>query len=86
MVYLGDTSGVSPTVSGTTITWRLPEAGFLGGGAWTLYARVPDAVFGTRYPVALSVTMDAGEARLSNNAAQVQVMVARQMYLATLRR
>jgi hypothetical protein len=34
VTYLGDTSSISPTMSGSAVAWRLPDIGFLGSSSF----------------------------------------------------
>ncbi len=87
LTYAGDTSGITPTVSGNTVVWNLPDLGCLADGRFTLYVGVPaGAGFGTRYPITLALTSTGPEANPGNNTATAQVMVARQIYLPLVMR
>jgi ELWxxDGT repeat protein len=78
LVYIDNTAGITPQVSGTTLAWRLPGAGFLGGRDFQLRVRLPDAPLGTRYPVTLLLTT-AGQP--DGVPAQVDMRVADMHYL-----
>ncbi len=81
LTYAGDTSGVTPTASGSTLTWNLPDLGFQGGGQFLLWVRLPLAGYGSRYPVALSVDSDGPEANPANNRDTVQLVIGRRTCL-----
>jgi ELWxxDGT repeat protein len=83
LTYLGDTSSITPTVSGQTLTWRLLD-GAPGENAWTLRVRVPTAAYGTRYPVTLTLMADI-DTYPSDNTARIEVMIARQVFLPVLK-
>lgn len=85
LTYLDDTSGISPTVRGATVTWPLPPLGPLARGGFTLRLRAPDAALGTRYPldVYLAAPVDRDAA---DNVARLEVMVAYQSFLPISRR
>jgi uncharacterized repeat protein (TIGR01451 family) len=87
LTYLGDTSGISPTILGDQITWDLPELGFLDPGQFVLYAGVPDsAAVGTLYPVGLEITQNEPDANTADNSASLDVMAALQVYLPLIMR
>jgi len=72
----------APTSASThTVVWNLPNLGFLGGGQVVLYATVPSATIGTRYPVTWTLTSAGPEANPADNTVTTEVMVARQVYL-----
>lgn len=82
LTYVNDTSGITPTVNGNDVVWSLPDLDFLADGRFTLYVGVPaGADYGTRYPVALTLTSAGSEANPGDNTATAQVMVARQVFL-----
>jgi len=82
LTYMGDTSGVAPTVSGNDVVWNLPDLGFLDSHDFTVYVRVPsEAAYGTRYPVTLALTSVGPEANAGDNTDGAEVMAARQVFL-----
>jgi len=82
LTYVGDTSGIAPTVSGSDVVWSLPDLGFLEDFAFTLFVRLPStAEYGTRYPITLTLTSAGTEAIPSDNTAIASVMAARQVFL-----
>jgi hypothetical protein len=80
LAYVGDTSGVTPTIGSPTLTWRLPrlEPGVDAG--FTVWVRVPDVPLGTTYPLTLALAA-AGEAHPADNSVRLEVVIARQVYL-----
>lgn len=85
LAYVSDTSGAAPTVSGNDVVWNLPGLDFLEGRNFTLYVQVPSgADYGTRYPITLTLTSAGLEANPSDNVANAEVMVARQVFLPTV--
>jgi hypothetical protein len=87
LTYLGDTSGISPTIVGDLITWNLPDISFLDKRQLVLYVGVPDtATIGTRYAVALALTANETDTNASDNTANLEVMAALQVYLPLTRR
>jgi hypothetical protein len=81
LTYAGDTSGVTPTVSGNTVVWNLPSVSFLQQQRFNLYVNVPDLPYGTQLDVSLSLSVDGAEPTPSDNAAQAKVRVSRQVYV-----
>jgi ELWxxDGT repeat protein len=84
--YMGDTMGVAPTVNGNSITWQLPALGFLEDRQFVLHVGLPQAAYGTRFPLTLAVAAAGSpEADQSNNSATAEALVARQVYLPARR-
>ncbi len=83
LTYLGDTSGIIPTVSGNQVVWNLPNMSFeYESREFKLYVQVPSgASYGTRYPVTLTLTSDGPEINAADNTASAEVMAARQVFL-----
>jgi ELWxxDGT repeat protein len=81
LTYVGDTSGIVPTVSGTTLTWRLPDAGLLDGRDFRLRVRLPRGPLGTHYPITLRVTTAATDARPANNVLTADIVAADLRYV-----
>jgi ELWxxDGT repeat protein len=79
--YVDDTTGVTPTIAGPAITWRLPG----GAGDFALRVRAPDALFGMIYPLTLTL-MTGAETHPADNTTRVSVMIARQVYLPAVGR
>jgi hypothetical protein len=87
ITYLGDTSGISPTIVGNQITWDLPELGFLDPGQFVVYAGVPvSASIGALYPVGLELTQNETDVNPVDNSASLDVMAAVQVFLPLIRR
>jgi hypothetical protein len=87
LTYLGDSSGISPSIEGSLITWNLPDMSFLDKNQFVLYMGVPDtAAIGDRYTVALGLTANETDANASDNTANLEVMAALQVYLPLTRR
>jgi hypothetical protein len=85
LVYVDDTSGITRSVSGPTLTWRLPGAGFLDGRDFRLRLRLPDALLGTRLPVELRLVAAGPDGQTSSDVVQIDVMVADVHYLPVAR-
>jgi len=82
LTYIGDTSGISPTVIGNEVTWNLPDLAFLEGGNFVLYVQVPSgAARGTRYPVTLTLSSTGPEANPADNVVAAEVVVSHQIFL-----
>jgi ELWxxDGT repeat protein len=86
LTYVGQTSPVSPTLSGNTLTWRLPSAGYLDGGQVLLRVRAAAAAIGTRYPIDMKLEAAGKGAAPPASMARIEVMVARQVQLPIVRR
>jgi hypothetical protein len=87
LTYMGDTSGVVPTVSGNDVIWSLPDLDLLDREDFTLYVEVPSgAAYGTRYPVTLTLASDGPEANDTDNTDSAEVMVTRQVFLPLVSR
>jgi hypothetical protein len=87
LTYLCDTSAVSPTMTGNSITWSLPDIGFLDERQFGLYLGVPGtAAIGTRYPVTLTLSANEPDANVVDNTATLEVMAALQVYLPVVTR
>jgi uncharacterized repeat protein (TIGR01451 family) len=82
LTYVGDTSGIAPTVSGNQVIWNLPDLGFLDSQSFTMLVEVPSgAGYGSRYPVTLALSSDGPEASAGDNTDSTQVMAARQVFM-----
>lgn len=82
LTYAGDTSGVSPAVSGSVLTWELPGSAFLDSQSFLLFAAPsPAAPYGAHYPVTLTITTAETDAELANNTVLLEVMAAMLLYL-----
>ena len=81
LTYIGDDSGVTPTIGENTITWYLPDAGFLSNGQMTMRVRIPNGAIGMRYLVNVNLTSAGPESNPTDNGATVEVMIARQVFL-----
>ncbi|MBU1660609.1 MAG: hypothetical protein KKD28_03965 [Chloroflexi bacterium] len=85
LTYLSDTSGVTPAVNGSTVTWNFPTAlDFLGRGEFTLQVGVPVAPKGTAYPVTLVIASAEADANPADNTASVEVLIDYRVYLPVI--
>jgi hypothetical protein len=86
LTYAGDTLGVTPNISGNTVSWNLPDMAFLDSRQFTLWLAVPaSATIGQRSHVSLELVVP-GDSNTTDNAAAYDVMAARQGYLPVLRK
>ncbi|MBI2939849.1 MAG: hypothetical protein HYY04_05365 [Chloroflexi bacterium] len=77
LVYISDTSGIAPNISGNAVAWNLPDLAFLADRKFTLSVRLPaSATYGTRYPVSLTLTSAGPEANPGDNTATAEVAAA----------
>lgn len=82
LTYSGDTSGITPAVAGSTVTWDLPDLAFADGESFMVYVSVPsDAVIGTRYDISLAITSDGTDVDPSNNEDAAEIMAANLLFL-----
>jgi hypothetical protein len=82
LTYLGDTSGVTPVISGNTVTWNLPNMAFLDNQRFVLYLGIPaGAAIGTSYSLTIAFSSDGPEANPSNNTSSTEVVASHQLFL-----
>ena len=82
LAYVSDTAGVTPTVSGQSIAWHLPEVGLLESRTFWLAVQLPvGAPIGASYPITLTLTSAGPEVNPGDNTATAEVIVARQEFL-----
>lgn len=76
--YVSSNLGITPVLGSlNTWTWTVPgELAFLGYGEFDLLVSLPDAPYGTRFPVTVSVTSAGTDGIPANNTLQVEVMAA----------
>jgi hypothetical protein len=85
--YLGDTSGLGPTIVGNVVTWQSPDLGFLDERQFTFQVGVPGtATIGPHYLVTLELGTHQAETNPSDNSAGVDVLVVSQVYLPLVRK
>ncbi|MGC9424003.1 hypothetical protein, partial [Vibrio sp.] len=85
--YSHDTSGVTPTIVGDTVTWDLSDLDFGDVGHFSVYLAVPpEATIGTFYDLSLEITSDGGDVDPSNNSDACQVMAAELLFLPVIMR
>jgi hypothetical protein len=82
LTYQGDTSGISPIVTGDFVIWFLPSLNFLDENHFTVNIVVPStATIGAKYPVSLSLAANETEANPLDNTITIEVMAISQNYL-----
>lgn len=83
LTYLGDSAGVTPTVSGNQVVWELPDLDLTDSGWFLMQVELPNDPFGTTYSVDLEITSDGPEADPADNTASADLMAAYLNYLPT---
>jgi len=87
LTYSYDTSGITPTIVGDTVTWDLPDLNFGDVGHFSVYLAVPpEATVGTFYDLSLEITSTEVDVDLSNNTDTCQVMAAELLFLPIIMR
>lgn len=82
LTYDSDTSGITPTVTGNTVVWNLPDMRLFDSQNFLLYLQtLTGADYGSRFPVTLTLTSGGAEVNPSDNMAATDVMIARQVFL-----
>jgi hypothetical protein len=87
LIYIGDTSIITPIVLSNTVVWNLPSLAPMQNEEFILWAAAPVAEFGSRYPITLTVTgadSYGPEANVLDNTMSGEVMIAHQFYLPLL--
>lgn len=82
LTYLGDTSGITPTVQGNVVSWALPALPFPTDEEFTLLlGRTAPDPLGTRYTLHFEIASGGIEDDPRDNTADVDVIVARKVFL-----
>jgi hypothetical protein len=82
VTYLGDTSGIAPSVNGDELIWQLPDLSFLERISFRLTLGVPPAATpGDLFSVSFAIASDAADVNPADNEAAGEVMAAHQVYL-----
>lgn len=84
LIYLSDTSGISPQVNANLLTWQFPDLSYLDGGSFVLRLGVPSSPFGTTYPVSITIATDGPEANPADNSDSAPVEIAFTTYMPIL--
>lgn len=82
--YVDDTSGVTPTVSGQTVTWNLPNLRLYDIRQFQVNTRATGGSLGDSLPVQLQLTSAEPDLTPTDNQATVQVRLSRPLYLPLL--
>ena len=87
LVYLSDTSGITPTINGQVLIWNLPDLGFSFERQFELTVQLPpDSKYGDSYSIGLAISAEQLEANPSNNSTMVNIKVAKQIFMSIIRR
>jgi hypothetical protein len=87
LVYLSDTSGITPTINGQIIVWDLPDLGFSMERQFELTLQLPpDSTYGDSYTLGFSISARQLDADPSNNSISITIKVAKQIYMSIIRR
>ena len=81
LAYIGDTSGITPTVAGDTVTWHLPPLAYHYRKDFRVLAQLAGAAYGDRFPVLLELSSSQPDANPGDNTATIEVVVVRQSFL-----
>jgi hypothetical protein len=81
LTYVGDNSGITPTVAGNVVTWDLGNLDLTAGQKFFLQLGVPNDSLGTQYNVTLAIGSAGTDDNPSNNSAKVTVTTAMHTYL-----
>ena len=74
--YVGDTSGITPTMNGDIVVWNLPDLAYLDGGQFILQTSLPiTASIGTIYPITLTIWSAGVEDEPTDNTANLEIQV-----------
>lgn len=79
--YVADTSGATPSASGSALTWRMPAPAAGEQRSFALQLDVPNAPLGTRFPLTLTLTAPGPDGAPTTISQRVEVLVARQVWL-----
>lgn len=82
--YVSDTSGVTPTVSGQTVTWNLPNLRLYDIRRLQINLRSTGGSLGALLPVQLQLMSAEPDLTPGNNQATVQVRISQPFYLPLL--
>ncbi|MFZ2486592.1 MAG: PA14 domain-containing protein [Anaerolineae bacterium] len=82
--YVDDTSGVTPTVNGETVTWNLPDLRLYDMRQFQVNTRATGGSFGDSLPVQMQLSAAEPDLTPANNEATVQMRLSRPFYLPLL--
>jgi hypothetical protein len=87
LTYIHDTSGITPTVNGQTVSWVLPNLGYLIHSDFLLNIGLPPgATYGDSYNLRFEINSEQADAVPSDNTGLVNVKVVRQVFLPLTRK
>ncbi len=87
LTYVSDNSGITPSVSGNTVTWNIPDLDFLGQGKIELKVKVPVSTNGAAYPVAFQITSSQADLQIEDNTTSAILQInQKQVFLPAVRR
>ncbi len=87
LTYVGDTSGITPDVAGSTVVWQLPELAFASSKDFVVYLAVDSATpMPSFLDVSLELSSEGADANPADNIDTAQVMVGLQVFLPLLLR
>jgi hypothetical protein len=85
LTYDYDTSGITPSISGNTIEWELPNLELLDSNRFLVYLSIPDdAPLGTQYSVSFTLSTDGTDSNPSNSTMDAILFSAKQVFLPLL--
>lgn len=79
--YVSDTSGVTPTVSGQTVTWNLPNLRLFDNRQFQINLQTTASILGELLPVQLQLASAEPDLTPADNQATVQVWISQPLYL-----
>jgi ELWxxDGT repeat protein len=86
LTYIGDTSGITPTISGNLLSWNIGDLPMINRRAFTVLIDAPAAAYGTRYRIDWEMSSSSTDAKLDNNQQSVEILIARQIFAPLMRR
>jgi hypothetical protein len=84
--YIADTSGVTPTVSGQTVTWNLPDLRLFDIRQFEIVLQSTGGALGALLPVQFQLTSAEADLTPGDNSATVRVWLSKPVYLPILMR
>ena len=87
LTYVGDTSGVTPDLVGSTVVWQLPELAYGSSEDFVVYLAVDGATpVPSFFDVSLELTSEGADVNPANNTDTTQVLVGLQSFLPLMLR
>ncbi len=86
LAYHGDTSGVTPVVSGNSVSWNFGNVPYGGTREFVLYVRLPAGAVDLPVGVTLSLQVAGSDVNAGNNTAVVAVRTLWQVLLPQIQR